>query len=166
MCRFPAIRLRLVQQPRRRHCACSTPIISKTSRLCGAGASFPFASSFVRDAAYSAAAQERTLAGFDFWLRQIPNGPTFQVVSTSQQSDLKVTFYRFDSNATDTLGVTRVFSSTDPAFAGTIARAEMDLGITGNNTLDIATAAHEYGHALGVLGHSENPDDLMYFPGQ
>ena len=126
---------------------------------------FPVRVAFVRDAEYSAAAQQRALAGFDFWLRKIPDGPTLTVVSPSQESDLKVSFYEFDPQVTDTLGVTRVFSSTNPAFAGTIARAEMRLGITGNNTLDIATAAHEYGHALGVLGHSENPDDLMYFQG-
>lgn len=126
---------------------------------------FPVRVLFVRDGNYSAAAQQRTLAGFEFWLRQIPNGPTFTIVSDSQESDLKITFYKFDSAMNNVLGTTRVFSSTNAAFAGTIARAEMNLGITGNNTLDIATAAHEYGHALGILDHSKNPDDLMFFQG-
>lgn len=126
---------------------------------------FPISVSFVRDANYTAAAQQRTLAGFDFWLKKIPNGPTLTVVASSQASDLTVSFYPFNGAANDVLGTTRVFSSTDPAFAGTISRAEMSLGITGNNTLDIATAAHEYGHALGILGHSKNPDDLMFFTG-
>ena len=25
-----------------------------------------------------------------------------------------------------------------------------------------ATAAHEFGHALGISGHSSDPDDVMY----
>ncbi len=126
---------------------------------------FPVRVSFVRDSAYSAAAQQRALNGFNFWLEAIPNGPTLTVVTASQQSDLTVTFYRFDPNGDGVLGKTKVFSSTNAAFADTIARAEMRLGITDNSTLDIATAAHEYGHALGIVGHSRNPDDLMYFTG-
>lgn len=126
---------------------------------------FPVRVAFVRDAEYSAAAQQRALAGFNFWLAKIPNGPTLVVVPADQASDLTVAFYRFDPNGDGILGKTRVYSSTNPDFAGTIARAEMTLGITGNNVLDIATAAHEYGHALGLVGHSKNPDDLMYFTG-
>lgn len=26
----------------------------------------------------------------------------------------------------------------------------------------VSTAAHEFGHALGIQGHSDDPDDLMY----
>ena len=126
---------------------------------------FPVTISFVRDSNYTAAAQQRALAGFDFWLKRIPNGPTLTVVSSSQTSDVTVSFYQFNAQNSDVLGTTQVFSSTDPNFVGTIASATMKLGITGDNTLDIATAAHEYGHALGLLGHSKNPDDLMYFQG-
>lgn len=126
---------------------------------------FPVSVSFVDDSNYSAAAQQRALAGFNFWLKKIPNGPTLTVASSSQMSDLTVSFYQFDSATNNILGTTRVFSSTNPNFPGTISRATMELGITGDNTLDIATAAHEYGHALGILGHSKNPDDLMYFQG-
>jgi len=126
---------------------------------------FPVRVAFVTDSAYTAAAQKRALDGFDFWLQRIPNGPTLTVVPASQTSDVTVTFYQFNAATSDTLGTTRVFSSTDPAYAGTIARAEMRLGITGDNTLDIATAAHEYGHALGIVGHSSDPNDLMYYLG-
>ncbi len=126
---------------------------------------FPVRVAFVRDVGYSAAAQQRALAGFDFWLQAIPDGPTLVVVPTSQESDLTVTFYQFDPRSDSELGRTAVFSSTNPAFAGTIARAEMRLGITGNDTLDIATAAHEYGHALGIVGHSNDRNDLMFFSG-
>lgn len=126
---------------------------------------FPVRVAFVRNGAYSAAAQKRALDGFNFWLEAIPNGPTLTVVPASDDSDITVTFYQFNSNDSDVLGTTRVFSSTNPAYAGTIARAEMTLGITGDNTLDIATAAHEYGHALGLVGHSSDADDLMYFLG-
>ena len=126
---------------------------------------FPVRIAFTRDSQYSVAAQQRALAGFDFWLRKIPDGPTLTVVSPSQESDVTVTFYPFDPKVNNVLGTTRVFSSTNAAFLGTIARAEMTLGVTGNNTLDIATAAHEYGHALGILDHSKNPNDLMYFQG-
>ena len=126
---------------------------------------FPVRVTFLNSSAYSAAAQQRAVEGFNFWLNKIPDGPTLVVVPSSQASDLTVTFYQFDPKGDGVLGKTRVFSSTDPAYAGTIARAEMTLGVTGNNTLDIATAAHEYGHALGIVGHSKNPDDLMYFTG-
>ena len=126
---------------------------------------FPVTISFVRDSNYTSAAQQRALAGFNFWLKRIPNGPTFAVISSSQMSDLTVSFYQFNSASDGVLGTTRVYSSTNPSFIGTISHATMELGITGDNTLDIATAAHEYGHALGILGHSKNPDDLMYFQG-
>ena len=42
-------------------------------------------------------------------------------------------------------------------------RADMVIGVEHDSEVDIeSTAAHEFGHALGINGHSDSRRDLMY----
>lgn len=57
---------------------------------------------------------------------------------------------------------------------GTLYSAEIQIGISDgilhqeyNNTLEVRhTILHEIGHALGLIGHSDEPEDIMYVPHQ
>jgi predicted Zn-dependent protease len=128
---------------------------------------FPLRVFFVRDAQYTPTRQSRTLQGFDQWVtatRQATggNGATYTVVSQQSQANVTVKFFEFTGGSGDTLGTTTVnYTPSDSV----IHSAELDLGVTGQAATDIATAAHEFGHTLGISGHSPNQRDLMYFTG-
>lgn len=99
-------------------------------------------------------------AGFDVWVRASGNAVRYVVVDAPAQADLTV---RFAPEATlpgeaGAVGVTTVYSRES-----TLVRAEMRLA-TGEATREdiVSTAAHEFGHALGIQGHSDSPDDLMF----
>ena len=123
---------------------------------------FPLKVYFKRDSNYSAARQSLATQGFDEWVQATNGGATYRVVTSASGADITVNFYTFTGGPGDTLGVTYVHYYDDD---NTIDSAEISLGFTGNNGNDILTAAHEYGHAIGIYGHSPSNQDLMYFEG-
>ena len=124
---------------------------------------FPLHIYFNRDANYSAARQALAVKGFNQWVAATgSDGVTYNVVNSEAASNVTVHFYDFTGGPGDTLGTT-VVSYYDAS--STINSADMSLGITGDKANDVLTAAHEFGHALGIYGHSPNPTDLMYFEG-
>ena len=122
---------------------------------------FPLRVFFVQDAQYTAARQSLTLAGFDRWVAATGGRATYTVVNTASDADFKVSFFRFTGGSGDTLGTTTVTYNNQ----GVIQSSTMNIGITGDNPTDVETAAHEYGHNIGISGHSPNSADLMYFTG-
>lgn len=121
---------------------------------------FPLRVHFTANDQLSATRRAVAIAGFNRWVSATGNRADYTVVSNASNANVTVSFYRFTGGSGDTLGTTTVsYDSTN-----TIRRATVEIGITGAED-DTATAAHEYGHLLGVTGHSPAELDLMYFTG-
>lgn len=100
------------------------------------------------------------LAGFSDWVGASRGVIRCTVVDNPTQADLCV---RFDPQAS-VPGQGAAVGYTSMTFAGqTLRHAAMELAIGDTNPSDLRTvAAHEFGHALGIDGHSPDADDLMY----
>ncbi len=153
----------------------ATPVPDNSSSSCGQtfapnyGASvtllhwerFPLRVFFVQDAQFSTARQAIAVAGFNQWVAATGNRADYTIVTQASQAEISVSFFRFTGGSGDTLGTTTVSFTGD----NVIRSAEIELGVTSNRSDDTLTAAHEFGHALGISGHSPNLTDLMYFSG-
>jgi predicted Zn-dependent protease len=122
---------------------------------------FPLRVYFTRNDQLSASRQQTAQAGFNQWVAATGNRADYILVDSATKANVTVSFYAFTGGAGDTLGTATVTYDED----NIIRRAKIELGITGRNDDDISTAAHEYGHTLGITGHSPRPADLMHFTG-
>lgn len=114
---------------------------------------FPVRVHFVPDAHLTAARQTQTLAGFDQWVTATDGVLRYQINASGAEADIVVRF-----NPTTANGLARI------TYGGlTLRRVEIEIGVRNLAPEDIqCIAAHEFGHALGIDGHSDDPDDLMY----
>ncbi len=129
---------------------------------------FPLHVYFSTNGAYTAARKTLAVQGFNRWVTATgSNGVTYQVVNSADQANVVVNFYTFTGGAGDRLGYTNV--TYDPTTNIIIATSkdpvQINVGFTGSDYNDTLTAAHEFGHALGINGHSADTHDLMYFEG-
>lgn len=100
------------------------------------------------------------LAGFDEWGAASHGKIRYVRVSDPSKADITVQFVpgRYLSADTLAVGETTIYSSD-----GVLQKASMRLAEGAMLPEELqATAAHEFGHALGISGHSSDPDDVMY----
>ncbi|HSV75275.1 MAG TPA: matrixin family metalloprotease [Chthonomonadales bacterium] len=114
---------------------------------------FPVSVHFIRDAQLTPARRSAAITGFDRWTAAI--GPRVSYVEIDEPSGADITV-RFVDDTPD--GRARL------TFSGlTMLRARIDLGTEGLDYHSIScVSAHEFGHALGIYGHSATRGDLMY----
>jgi len=90
---------------------------------------------------------------------------SFSFVENPDNSQIKVTFpSRIESSESDQFiaGLTNNFSSGKYIQSSTIQLLTEKNGVNLSSTSVYNTALHEIGHALGINGHSQNRDDIMF----
>ncbi len=118
---------------------------------------FPVKVYFALDGEFTTERQALATAGFEQW-----NGATdaqihFAVTQDAAQAQLTVHFVP----ALDDKLIGWTNWSYDGG--GAIQHADTKIAVTGLSAADTTwIAAHEFGHALGLDGHSGKPDDLMF----
>ena len=96
--------------------------------------------------------------GFNWWVTGTAGLVTYQIVNDPAQADITVTF--------ENRGYTNYGAITDYSVNsnGEVTKATITFNMTYlSSVANIEpVAAHEFGHALGIAGHSSNPADVMY----
>jgi hypothetical protein len=116
---------------------------------------FPITVYFERDANYSDYYRTLALQGFDQWVDATGSVVRYIEVDAPDAAHVKVFFKPDTRNGLTTY--------TFYPSSGRLVSAKVEIGVQGNNATDIrSVSAHEFGHAIGIGGHSPNPDDMMY----
>ena len=126
-----------------------------------AWSSFPITVAFVADSNLTSTRRATAIAGFNEWVSASGSIFHYNVINDVSSADLTV---RFDPTTPDS--VTQMTTS-----GATLIHADMALGLQDPENTAIqqpladlqCSAAHEFGHTLGIGGHSQDPGDLMYF---
>jgi len=116
---------------------------------------FPVTVYFERDENYSDYYRTLALQGFDQWVNATGSVVRYVEVNTPEAAQIKV---YFKPNTRNGLTTYSYYPSS-----GRLVSAKVEIGTLGNNAIDIrSVSAHEFGHAIGIGGHSANPEDMMY----
>jgi predicted Zn-dependent protease len=115
--------------------------------------SFPLSVYFVKDANYTASREKQACQGFARWTEATKGFVTYQVTGSRDSAQIMVQFDPSSNNGYTTTNFK----------ASRIRCASIRIGVERGRASDMkCIAAHEFGHALGVDGHSGDPSDLMY----
>jgi hypothetical protein len=110
--------------------------------------------------AYTDERKGRVCDGFDLWTKGTGGVIRYTVVDKMEQAQMIIRFLPGASIEGDPHSIGR----TGTRFRdGNLKSGFMEIATQGAEPQELTeTAAHEWGHALGLNGHSENPNDLMY----
>ena len=122
---------------------------------------FPIKVYFDTGAAYTPERQQQAQAGFDAWPAATDNILAYVVTDEEREADITVKFLpvAYIGKGSRTIGET----GTLVRRSGALFRARIELAVANMGPRLLTEAAsHEFGHALGINGHSDDPDDLMF----
>ena len=103
--------------------------------------------------------QSAALAGFDWWAMAENGTISYLVAIDAANADITVAFEQ--SGETEYGAVTTYHY--DASNHLTQASITFNVAYINRDALLTPAAAHEFGHALGIDGHSENPADIMAY---
>lgn len=135
---------------------------------------FPIHVYFVPDAGvYTSDLQSRAVTAFNSWVTGTSGQVAFTVVPDQASADVVVSFIPVTDERLASLGAAGITYFYTEGDAGTgngtpnsaFGYARMYVGIDGDVHRENGTMAHEFGHALGIHGHSPDINDLMFFAG-
>jgi hypothetical protein len=132
------------------------PATNQPNRLLHWG-SFPVKIHFVANSYLTAERKNLATAGFNWWSPSLDGTLRYQLVDDPAAADITI---RFEPKGLATYtGITQYSYAGD----GRLVSADITLNLSYlSNAAHIpATAAHEFGHALGIGGHSALRADLM-----
>ena len=132
------------------------PATNQPNRLLHWGR-FPVRVHFVSNGHLTAERKSLAIAGFNWWGSAFAGALQLQIVDDPASADIKV---KFEPKGYLTYtGITQYTYTSD----GRLVSAEVTLNSSFlSNTAQIpGTAAHEFGHAMGIGGHSLDRADLM-----
>lgn len=99
--------------------------------------------------------------GVTQWNASTSNGISVEYTANAAEADITVQFLPSSSLPGNAIGVTySTFDPTTREMSGASVQIADDLGPA---SVTLSTCSHEYGHALGIGGHSPNDTDLMYY---
>lgn len=105
------------------------------------------------------------LAGLDEWVDATHEKVCYIRTMDPKTADITVRFEAAKFLSADTHGIgEHVIGETEVVWTGlTLKKASIRLAEGAGTLEDLqATAAHEFGHALGIEQHSSDPADLMF----
>ena len=109
---------------------------------------------FPRDGSYTVSRHSAAVQGFNMWVQALNNRIQFQEITSPSSPDITVTFDPSTANGYTLFG--RIGDIIQPDIKMTLGFQDVGLSFVQGS------AAHEFGHALGINGHSTDPNDLMY----
>ena len=110
---------------------------------------------------------QMVMEAMSLWSQISENRVRFQLVRTAQESQIDLNWRRVDRKS---LGHCEyMFNERAQIYSAEIRIGLSDGVVHGryNDPDEVRhTILHEFGHALGLLGHSDGPEDIMYVPHQ